>query len=292
MVGQRLEGFARDATSGVCGRAVEQHHARRHAERHRPGAAGAAGGRWQPAARLPGGGANRAQCWPDGRDAGSAGAAEARLLSRAVEPADVDRSVTQRAVYDIGAARRALVVLDRAGAARAINDAIMAANQPVAPARPSPVAIAPSGVIVAPPPPPAPPPVRYALLPGHWQIRGATYVWVPPETRRRPVEDRPFVAGGYVWRDGAWAWCRVTTRAADGRDAGSVGRARSSSSTHAGARKATVRRAIAGSFGSGRAPIRGDQVALAAVLVSKAIRTGIRGGNAARVCGHHGEVSP
>jgi hypothetical protein len=134
--------------------------------------------------------------------------AEARLLSRAVDQADADRPDTQRVVYDIGAARRALAVRDRAGAARAINDAILAANESVAPARPSPVALAPPGLVANPPPPPGPAPVTYALLPGHWQLRGATYVWVPPETRLRRVEDRPFVPGRYVWRDGSWVWVR------------------------------------------------------------------------------------
>ena len=118
----------------------------------------------------------------------------------------MDRSDTQRAVHYIGAAQRALAVLDRAGAARAIDDAILATNQPVALARPSPVALAPSAVVVAPPPPPGPPPVTCALLPGHWRLHGATYVWEPPETRLRPVENRPFVAGRYVWHDGGWVW--------------------------------------------------------------------------------------
>jgi hypothetical protein len=132
--------------------------------------------------------------------------AEARLLSRAVDPADAATPDTQREVNDIGAARRALAVRDRSGAARAINDAILAANQPAAPYRPTPVALAPSAVVVAPPPPPVPPLLTYTLLPGHWQLHGATYVWVPPETRLRRVEDRPFVQGRYVWRDGSWVW--------------------------------------------------------------------------------------
>jgi WXXGXW repeat (2 copies) len=132
--------------------------------------------------------------------------AEARLLSRVVELADVDRPDTRRAVYDIGLARRALSVRDRAGATRAIDDAILAANQTVGLTPRSPAIVAPSAVAVSPPPPPGPPPVTYALLPGHWRLRGATYVWVPPETRLHPVEDRPFVAGRYVWRDGGWVW--------------------------------------------------------------------------------------
>jgi hypothetical protein len=132
--------------------------------------------------------------------------AEARLLSRVTESADADRPDIQRAVYDIGAARRALAVRDHAGAARAIDDAILAANQTVGPSPRSPTILTPSAVAVPPPSQPAPPPVTHALLPGHWQLRGATYVWVPPETRLSPVEDRQFLVGRYVWRDGAWVW--------------------------------------------------------------------------------------
>jgi hypothetical protein len=54
--------------------------------------------------------------------------------------------------------------------------------------------------------PPQAPPVTYALLPGYWQLRGANYVWVPPETTLRRVEKRPYVQGRYVWRDDAWVW--------------------------------------------------------------------------------------
>ncbi len=72
-------------------------------------------------------------------------------------------------------------------------------SAPVSP--PAPVGSAPALVR----PPPAPP-ATYALLPGHWQLRGARSVWVPPETRLRRVETRPFVPGRYVWRDGRWIW--------------------------------------------------------------------------------------
>ncbi len=63
--------------------------------------------------------------------------------------------------------------------------------------------------LVMPPPnntAPARPIITYALLPGHWQLRGAQYVWVPPETVPRPVKYWRFVEGCYIWRGGEWAW--------------------------------------------------------------------------------------
>jgi YXWGXW repeat-containing protein len=63
--------------------------------------------------------------------------------------------------------------------------------------------------LVTPPPnnaAPAQPTVTYALLPGHWQLRGAQYFWVPPETIPRPVTYWRFVEGYYVWRGGEWVW--------------------------------------------------------------------------------------
>lgn len=59
------------------------------------------------------------------------------------------------------------------------------------------------GAASAPPPGPT---ITYALLPGHWTLRGARYVWVPPETVPRRVDAAPFVPGRYVWDDGAWVW--------------------------------------------------------------------------------------
>jgi hypothetical protein len=46
----------------------------------------------------------------------------------------------------------------------------------------------------------------YALLPGHWQLYGAHYVWVPPDKAPRPVVYWRFVPAEYVWRHGAWVW--------------------------------------------------------------------------------------
>ena len=63
---------------------------------------------------------------------------------------------------------------------------------------PSPILTAP-GVVL-------PSPVTKALLPGHWQLEGAHYVWVPPETRLRPVQLRPLLLGENVWKDGRWVY--------------------------------------------------------------------------------------
>jgi hypothetical protein len=92
---------------------------------------------------------------------------------------------TQRALLDIGVAQQALGRRDRQGVLLAINDAVtamtLAARMP-------------------------PPPATYALLPGHWELHGWKYVWVPPENLPRRVEYRPFVLGHYVWRDRRWTW--------------------------------------------------------------------------------------
>jgi hypothetical protein len=57
-----------------------------------------------------------------------------------------------------------------------------------------------------PPPPPPQPVITRALLPGHWALRGARYVWVPPETTLRRVQSAGLVPGAYVWRNGAYVW--------------------------------------------------------------------------------------
>jgi hypothetical protein len=60
--------------------------------------------------------------------------------------------------------------------------------------------------VMAPAPPPPPPAITRALLPGHWALHGARYVWVPPETTLRPVQSPEVVPGAYVWRNGAYVW--------------------------------------------------------------------------------------
>ena len=80
-----------------------------------------------------------------------------------------------------------------------------ASAQPVQPA-PAPPLVAVAPQPLPSPPQPPPPPITKALLPGHWQLSGANWVWVPPERHPRPVEQRPLVPGTYVWRDGAWRW--------------------------------------------------------------------------------------
>jgi WXXGXW repeat (2 copies) len=56
------------------------------------------------------------------------------------------------------------------------------------------------------PPPPPQPVITRALLPGHWALHGARYVWVPPDTTLRRVQSAGLVPGTYVWRNGAYVW--------------------------------------------------------------------------------------
>jgi len=130
--------------------------------------------------------------------------AETRLLDRAVGMNSAQEPDDRRAVLDIGVARQELAAGDRPGTLRAIDDAL-AASYLVA-RRAPPMSATPSPVADVTLPPPSPPSVTYALLPGHWQLQGARFVWVPPETALRRVEARPLVEGRYVWRDGEWHW--------------------------------------------------------------------------------------
>jgi hypothetical protein len=155
--------------------------------------------------------------------------AETRLLDRQVVPAAADLPDNQRAILDIGTARRDLAARDRNGTIAAIDDALAVLQ--VSPSAPpasdqadrGPPPAPPGPIILVPPPnetppsipPPAavpvppvalPPTVTYALLPGHWQLEGAHYVWIPPETIPRLVQARPLVPGRNVWRDGRWVW--------------------------------------------------------------------------------------
>lgn len=69
-----------------------------------------------------------------------------------------------------------------------------------------PTATAPPSPVTPAPPAAGPPVVTYALLPGHWQLQGAQYVWVPADTVPRPVVSGRLVQGHYVWRAGEWIW--------------------------------------------------------------------------------------
>jgi hypothetical protein len=145
--------------------------------------------------------------------------AETRLLDRSVLSAGVRFPDRQPLVLDVGVARHALASGDRQSALRAIDDALVSLEQ-----APSPPALADSAIAAAPmplgrvtsstpvpavsaaPAPPPPPPVTYALLPGHWQLQGANYVWIPPETTPRLVVSRPLVPNQYVWKGGTWVY--------------------------------------------------------------------------------------
>ena len=126
--------------------------------------------------------------------------AETALLNGSGAPVTTNSPDTQHAILAIGAARRELAAHDRQGANRAIDDALAATTLAARVASPSPPPEAPpqSG--------PAQPIVTCGLLPGHWQLQGAQYVWVSPETVPRPVAYWRFVQGRYVWGGGEWVW--------------------------------------------------------------------------------------
>jgi hypothetical protein len=126
--------------------------------------------------------------------------AETRLLSVAVAPVQASSPDIEHIVLAIGTARSALAAHDRQGAIRAIDDASAAVALAAQVTTPSPPPVAPRQSV------PVQPIVTYALLPGHWQVHGAQYVWVPPETVLRPVAYWRYVQGRYVWRDGEWVW--------------------------------------------------------------------------------------
>ena len=127
--------------------------------------------------------------------------AETRLLNGPAAPAQASSpDYSQHAVLAIGMARRALAAHDLQSASRAIDDALAAVPLAAQVTTPSPPPVAPAQ------PAPDQPIVTYTLLPGHWQLQGAQYVWVPPETVARPVAYWLFVQGRYVWRGGEWVW--------------------------------------------------------------------------------------
>ena len=100
--------------------------------------------------------------------------AETALLNSSGAPVTASPPDIQHAILAIGAARHRLAAHDRQGAIRAIDDALAAATLAVRVATASPPPEAPAQ------PGPAQPTFTYALLPGHWQLQGAQYVWVPP----------------------------------------------------------------------------------------------------------------
>ena len=136
--------------------------------------------------------------------------AETRLLDGTAQPGLAAPSMVP-ALATTRAARQALAVHDRAGAAREIDAAIDALGASAAAAAfPPPVAaptpLQPAAPMVVAAIPPGPPPVTKALLPGRWELQGAKYVWVPPDTDLRRVDERTWQQGRFVWRDRAWVW--------------------------------------------------------------------------------------
>ena len=145
--------------------------------------------------------------------------AETRLLGERCQVSTGRASDARRAVLDIGVARRSLAAHDRAGAVRAIDDAIVALTvtafaEPAQPPSHHPLVTVdvPPDVVTSPPSPVSPPPAAglpagtFALLPGRWQLDGYRYVWVPGDEVLRPVEPRSYAQGRYVWQHRAWVW--------------------------------------------------------------------------------------
>jgi hypothetical protein len=136
--------------------------------------------------------------------------AETRLLDGPAQPVLAVPSMVP-ALASTRAARQALADHDRAGAAREIDAAIAALSASAAaaaflPPVAAPTPLQPAAPVVVAAMPPGPPPETKALLPGRWELHGAKYVWVPPDTDLRRVDERPWQQGRYVWRDGAWVW--------------------------------------------------------------------------------------
>ena len=130
--------------------------------------------------------------------------AETDLLNQPLGVAVLRSPDADRAIRDIGVARGSLMTRDRQSVLLAINDAMSATTRvaPVlSPAPSAPGAPVPAEVTASPAPM-----VTNALLPGHWALQGWKYVWVPPDTVSRRVENRPVVQSHYVWRNGEWEW--------------------------------------------------------------------------------------
>ena len=134
--------------------------------------------------------------------------AETRVLDRAVVASMGTAPDTDRIVLDIAVARRALAAHQPPVALRAIDDALRPSDQAVSPSAVAAYA-APGAAeteVSVPTLRPVVPTTTYALLPGRWELHGATYHWVPPDTVPRRVVARSLVPGRYEWRSGAWVW--------------------------------------------------------------------------------------
>lgn len=143
--------------------------------------------------------------------------AETRVLDRSVSVSMGTVPDSDRIVLDIAVARRALAVHQPPVALGAIDDALRLSIRVIPPVPVTPY-VAPVVVHTGVPDPivhPAAPTTTYALLPGRWELHGATYHWVPPDTVPRRVAVRSSVPGRYVWRNGAYVWFPAHTNGED-----------------------------------------------------------------------------
>ena len=134
--------------------------------------------------------------------------AQRRLLDDRATALPSRSGAVDRALLDVGVARRALAAGDRARCLYAIDDALAALTVAALVEPSTSAAWLPAAPVPVPPtlPPPPPPVSTFVLLPGHWQLEGARYVWVKGDDVLRPVVPRPFVQGHYAWHDRAWVW--------------------------------------------------------------------------------------
>lgn len=145
------------------------------------------------------------------------GRAETRLLNDATISPSQTPPYLQRALADVAAARATALRHQPTPTVRAINDALLALepkalSQTAEITLPDPITLLPvakppllrsSPSTLLPPIPPAPA-ILYRLDPGHWQLHGATSVWIEPQSVPQPVSTLPVVASREVWNGDKW----------------------------------------------------------------------------------------
>lgn len=135
---------------------------------------------------------------------------EAYLLNGGVKASNGVVSSPSPAMGYIIQARAAVKQRDQIDALLAIDNAMTTMFPPLASTQVDvtpPVMPAPTPPMVAVlAPTPATPMVTKALLPGHWQLTGWKYQWVPPDTNYRTVQSNPYIPGHFEYRGGAWIW--------------------------------------------------------------------------------------
>lgn len=143
------------------------------------------------------------------------GRAETRLLNDASISPHQTPPYLRRALTDVAAARATATRHQSTPTIQFINDALLAlehkASSQSAEIAPlevpgsssfalQPILQAPTVVSTS----PDVPAVLYRLDPGHWQLHGATSVWIEPQSVPQPVTTLPVVASREVWNGDKW----------------------------------------------------------------------------------------